>query len=138
MSKDLPREKRIYLAIWRKVWREQLDQLVIKMPSYNVAMSVRMAMYRTVRPYREGALFDNELKLSSEKYVLSLQRTPPAIVVTLRQTAEVAEDVFASLGFDEEDLMSEEELMAMRIAENVSDEVSAPPTGENPFFTRED
>lgn len=139
MSKDLSREKRIYLAIWRKAWREQLDELVIKMPSYNLAMTVRMSMYRTIQPYREGKIFDNELKLSSEKYVLALQKEPPRIIVVLRKTAEIADSMFTDLGLEEDDLMSEEELSALRISEALSEDITSPPDHEpNPFYTRED
>ena len=138
MSKDLPREKRIYLAIWRKVWREQLEQLHIKMPSYNLAMTVRMSMYRTIQPYREGALHDDELKMASEKYILALQKEPPAIIVALRKTAEVADLIFADLGLDEADLMTEEELSSLRAVEAISEGMAAPLTNENPFYTRED
>lgn len=134
--KDLSREKRIYLAIWRKVWKEQLPSLTVKMPDYNLAMSVRMSMYRTIRPYREGTLLDNELRMAADQYVLCLQKSPPAIVVTLRKTADAAEAAFADLGLDEMDLLSEEEASLLKIAESITEDLAHPEP--NPFYSREE
>jgi hypothetical protein len=133
--KDLPREKRIYLAIWRKAWKDQADSLVIKMPDYNTAMSVRMSMYRTIKPYRNGDLYDDAIKMASDKYVLALQRDPPAIVVRKRLTTDAAEDMMTLLGIDEADLMTAEEAESLTALTKVSDALA---TGHqvNPFFNR--
>jgi len=119
MSKDLAREKRIYLAIWRKALRDDQPELVLNFSDFNTALSVRMTMYRTIRPYREGKFFDSELKEAAEKYVLVTKREPPTILVVPRKSAEAAELLFADLGLDEMDLMTDEELAAMKIAERV-------------------
>ena len=133
--KDLPREKRIYLAIWRKAWKDQADSLVIKMPDYNTAMSVRMSMYRTIKPYRNGDLYDDAIKMASDKYVLALQRDPPAIVVRKRLTTDAAEDMMTLLGIDEADLMTAEEAESLTALTKVSDAL-ATEHQVNPFFNR--
>ena len=65
--KDLSREKRIYLAIWRKAWRDQVETLTVNMPNKSLALTVRMSMYRTIKPYRTGDLFDDELRMAADK-----------------------------------------------------------------------
>lgn len=135
--KDLSREKRIYLAIWRKAWREQAETLTVKMPNESLALTVRMSMYRTIKPYREGALFDDELRMAADKYVLVIQKSPPAIVLTHRKSADAAELAFADLGLDEMDLMTEEEVAAMKAAETVTKSLGSGHQ-PNPFFTREE
>ena len=135
--KDLPREKRIYLAIWRKAWKDQADSLIIKMPDYNTAMSVRMSMYRTIKPYRNSELYDDAIKMASDKYVLALQRDPPAIIVRKRLTTDAAEDMMMLLGLDEADLMTTEEAESLASMTKVSDALASE-RKSNPFFTRED
>ena len=135
--KDLSREKRIYLAIWRKAWREQGETLTVKMPNESLALTVRMSMYRTIKPYREGALFDDELRMAADKYVLVVRKDPPAIVLTHRKSADAAELAFADLGLDEMDLMTEEEVAAMKAADSVAKSLGSGHQ-PNPFFTREE
>lgn len=135
--KDLAREKRIYLAIWRKAWKEQVEELVLNMPDYNTAISVRMSMYRTIRPYRENQLHDDAIKMAADKYVLGLRKDPPAIILKPRMTADAAEQLFADLGLDEMDLMSVDEADSLKSLLTVSDGLTTEHQ-PNPFFTREE
>jgi len=135
--KDLSREKRIYLAIWRKAWREQVETLTVNMPNESLALTVRMSMYRTIKPYRTGDLFDDELRMAADKYVLVVQKSPPAIVLTHRKSADAAEAAFADLGLDEMDLMTDEEIKAMTTAQKVTESLASPHIA-NPFFKREE
>lgn len=134
--KDLSREKRIYLAIWRKAWREQVEELVINMPNTSLALTVRMSMYRTIRPYRQGDLFDDGLRSAAERYVLIIRKNPPAIILTHRKSADAAEQAFADLGLDEMDLMSGEELASLASAQTVAENLGGSHQA-NPFFKRE-
>jgi hypothetical protein len=137
MSKDLSREKRIYLAIWRKAWREQVETLTVTMPNESLALTVRMSMYRTIKPYRQGDLFDDELRMAAEKYVLVVQKSPPAIILTHRKSADAAELAFSDLGLDEMDLMTAEEIASMNSAIKVSENLGSDHQ-VNPFYTREE
>jgi hypothetical protein len=105
------------------------------MPDYNTAMSVRMSMYRTIKPYRNGDLYDDAIKMASDKYVLALQRDPPAIIVRKRLTTDTAEDMMTLLGIDEADLMTAEEAESLTALTKVSDAL-ATEHQVNPFFNR--
>jgi hypothetical protein len=87
--KDLSREKRIYLALWRKAQREQTP-ISFKVRDKDTGLSIRMAMYRTIKPYRQGTEIDEELYKAAQNFVLVTKESPSRIIITPRVTALVA------------------------------------------------
>lgn len=137
--KPITQENRIYLAIWRKAARED-KEIVLQLPDNRIGLSTRMAMYRALRPFRDGSQFDPELALAGERFVLVYD--PPAhgrnaqLRVTPRRTLSTAEAMAADLGLDEDDLMTPEELeQRMKL---MSVQADAEAAANNPFYSRED
>lgn len=134
--KPITQENRIFLAIWRKAIRQGED-ITIKMENNSLAMSARMAMYRAIRPYREGKLVDAELMDAASKFVIVHQRKPAALILTSRRTLAAAEDMAALLGLDDDDLLTPEELDQRERLLAVQEEAPIPEHIETPFYTRE-
>lgn len=141
----LSREYRIYLAIWRKAYRERdLDTPLVTVNSANLstALSLQSGMYKAVRPYRSGEAFDPELQAAAETFVVALPRhvdssIPHAIVLKPRSTLTELEAELEALGITEADLLDPEEQKAVESIQTlIEPEASKRPS--NPFFTRED
>lgn len=144
MPKPLSREARIYLALWRKAYLERdeaLPLVSIKASNYSVATSMRLGLYRAIRPYRNGQVFDPDLEGASEYFVPTLPKleNPLAqhtITLTPRRSLSELEIQLAAMGLGEESLStSEETRMASELKALTS---TATPRPENPFFKRED
>lgn len=142
---NMTRENRIYLAIWRKAWREKdlgLPPVVVKASSRSTLLSMVTAMYRAIRPYREGKLHDTELQRAAEGFVISAPKAGPnqphVFVLRERKTLLDLEAELADLGISEEDLMTaEERLQRDSLAEFLQPEVKPALRSSNPFFGRD-
>ena len=136
--KDLSLEVRIYLALWRKALREK-SEIFVAAPTYNTALSIRMSMYRAIRPYREGKIFDDELSIAANEFVLMALKDPAGVKIVPRITHNVAKEPMEALGLTDEDLLSPDELARKQAMEKVQKELSIPESElpANPFFKRE-
>ncbi len=133
--KPITQENRIYLAIWRKALKTG-GKIELKMADASLALSTRMAMYRAIRPYREGKEIDLELIEAAERYVITYQKSPPMLALVPRRSLSAAEAMMADLGLDADDLLTPEELdQRMRMLE-IQDEAT-PNHIETPFYSRE-
>lgn len=140
----LSRETRIYLAIWRKAYQQKdtgLPPIVVKASSRSTLLSMVTAMYRAIKPYREGKLHDEELTRAAEAMVISAPKAGPGEphVLTLkeRKTLLDLEAELADLGISELDLLTpEERLQQASLAEFLQPEVKPALRSDNPFFTR--
>lgn len=134
----LSRENRIYLAIWRKALRDKdTNPLTINCSSFKIALRQRVGFYRVIRPYRNGEAYDSELATAAEQVVptLSPKSDGPATITFLpRKSLELAEAIFADLGLDDSDLLSQEELDSIRAADQALGTLMPPRA--NPFYTR--
>lgn len=115
-EKTLSRELRICCAIWRKVYqeREQMDHLVVHAANLNAAISLRQALYRAAKPFREGKLFDEDIRLAVENFVVTLERVadplaPHRLIIRPRTTLIDLEAQLDGLGIEESDLLLTEE-----------------------------
>ncbi len=138
-SKFITREYRIYLAIWRKALLHPEETISIKLPTYNLALTTRMGMYRAIRPFREGTLFDDELALAAERYVLFCPKpddvnTQAKVILRPRLTLEALEAQLGDFNFTEDDLL----LLDERIAAHELTELVKPLHKANAFYNREE
>lgn len=136
--KDLSREHRIYLAIWRKSLTSP-KPVELTLPTKAMALTVRMAMYRAIRPFREGARFDEGLHNAAEKFVVAIapgEGETWKLLLKERLTLTEMEKQLFDLGISEDDLLlTEEKLLQGELAELTSSEIPRP---SNPFYSRED
>lgn len=144
MPADLSREARIYLALWRKCLRE--DGLVVKLQTYNQALALRLALYRTLKPYRESEFLDPELYQAGQKYCIGVPKDNNTLHFTDRKSLLAAEAAYAALGLSDSDLYSDDELMVQaRMSEELDKLVvkdlpvpKAPATpAPNTFYSRD-
>lgn len=137
MAKSVSRELRICLAIWRKAYNERdKDELVtINCPSQNAAMSLRQSMYRAARPFRDGSAFDEEVRKSTDLFVVYIDRETNQITLKPRSTLDTLEASLAELGINESDLrLPEERLLDKELTEFI--EKGDKPRA-NQFYERE-
>lgn len=135
---NISKEQRIYLAMWRKagLQPETANPVAIELPNPSVALTVRMAMYRAIRPYRSGLLHDPDLFSAAERFVLKVSKLPDGravLAIVPRTTLAAAELAMLSLGLDDEDLKLFEERMVDEKLENL---ISTMPAPDNPYFKR--
>ena len=142
MSKSIPREYRIYLAIWRKAFlQRETDKplIVVKASNRNIAISMRQGMYRAISPYRTGKQFDAELQQAAEAFVVHLAAAPShELVLRPRTTLSELELSLADLGIEEDDLLiTEEKLERESLNEFLEGPLEVTPRTSTPFYTRE-
>ncbi len=143
MSKSIPREQRIYLAIWRKAYLERdsgKPAITIKASNRNVAIAMRQGMYRAISPYRTGKAFDAQLTAAAEVFVVHLPPDPSQeLFLRPRITLSELELSLSELGIEEDDLLVTEERMEQAsLEEFLESPTIAPQRTSTPFYTRED
>lgn len=134
--KSLSKETRIYLAMWRKAIKSPDTPVQIELPNASVALTVRMAMYRAIRPFRNGSIHDPDLFTAAERLVLQVKKLDSGratLAIVPRSTLAAAEIAMLSLGLDDDDLKLFEEKLA---EEELSDLLTPATPPSNPFFTR--
>lgn len=153
--KPLSRETRIYLAIWRKAWRERdityLPPVEVTAANFSMAISMRQGMYRAIRPYRYGQAFDPELNQAADMFVITLPKVkksdygkPCKLTVRERKNLTYLENDLVNLGLDEEDLLTADERAVNASLEKLIEPEGLKPlkvghrVKQNPFYTRED
>ena len=82
MTEHVPAEKeiKIYLAIWRHAMRTNAP-VEIKLKSNGQALSMRMAMYRAMKHYRENPMLDPELTKASEVFAISVEKGSKSLLM---------------------------------------------------------
>lgn len=142
LSKPISREHRIYLAIWRKAFLERAKDkpIILHASNFQMAISIRQGMYRAIRPFRVGIELDEELRQSSDLFIVQIeknedQKAPHRLFLKQRMTLTELEKELSTLGLDEEDLLLTEEKM---VREQLSDFMEPDPMHKaNPFYNRE-
>lgn len=147
MPKPVSREYRIYLAIWRKAVNSE-EEITIRASTFNLAIAMRQGMYRAIRPYRSGEIFDAELSKAADLFVVQIEKLPdpsaPHILrLKPRLTLNELEAELANLGLDEADLLlGEERAVEAKLAEfleptEVEEDVEFRPIPrDTPFYSR--
>jgi hypothetical protein len=141
-TKPISREYRIYLAIWRKAFKERLSdrpEVTINASNRNLAIAMRQGMYRAIRPFRNGIMFDEELRQASELFVVFLTRNedagaPTTLILRPRITLNELERDLVNLDLDEEDLLLTEERMAQESLSDILPDHA--PARSTPFYNR--
>lgn len=105
----MTRLDRIYLALWRKA--VQNSGLVIRLPDKALALSMRLGLYRAIRPYRSGKLYDEELYQALSTLVIKVVENNKKITIEFieRPVLYLLEDQLTDLGIEENDLLLPEE-----------------------------
>lgn len=146
-SKPLSREFRIYLALWRKAYRDykanpSAQPLTIKASTFSTALSIRQGLYRAIRPFRYGDEHDEELLAAAEVLVVAATKSsagPCVISFKPRTTLSELEAELVNLRLDEEDLQTPIEKKIAKSLDNLLGEVKSNIPASNlstPFYTR--
>jgi hypothetical protein len=140
MPAPITKEHRIYLALWRKAYRDRdAAPLTIKCSTFRMAMHQRLGLYRVIRPYRIGELFDPELTAAVELLVPTISPKEAAeVTITFRPRKSLSEleKSIETLGLSEEDFLTETEKSLHQELETLSSDFS-PPQRSTPFYTRD-
>lgn len=145
--RPISREYRMYLAIWRKAWKEPDRLLGFDCTNYNMAIAMRQGMYRAIRPFRQGLQIDEELRRAADKYVVYLLKPIPwdkdkPHRIELRERLALSElELLADLmGIEEEDLLVGDERKAAEalheLMEGVGKREPAAPKSKTKFYER--
>lgn len=136
-SFSLSREQRIYLAIWRRA--AEKGSLEIKCASPTSARTIRMALYRVIKPYREDPLLDSEMTKIAQDFVVAWSKASMVLnIIPRASTAEqLVDSLLDQLGLEEGDLETPEEKAVVKDFEEFM-EAKPKPVSENPFYKRED
>jgi len=130
----LTQEQKLCLAIWKKAHADP-ENFVVKLKTKSTAQTLKRTLYRVIRPYRTGKLYDPILTEVCEKLVPKIN---PGylegwqITFGERQTISELSDQLEALGITAEDLMDEEELAAVESLKKLT----APSSTPNPFYDR--
>lgn len=136
MSETLTREQRIYMALWRKAYRDyQTNPLVIQCSSFKMAMRQRLGLYRVIKPYRDGIKFDHELSEAAKVVVPTISpKGEEPITLTFRPRRDLAdlEALISDLDLSDEDFLTQQE-------KEINQELLelAGPNRSTPFYTRD-
>jgi hypothetical protein len=153
--KPISRETRIYLALWRKAYRERdnpaCPPVSITATNLSQAISMRQGMYRAIRPYRYGEAFDPELNSTADLFVVSMPNVPSVdrgkpckLTFKERKNLDELEKQLMDLGLDAEDLLTSEEREANASLQALMEPEAPKPLkvghriSQTPFYTRED
>jgi hypothetical protein len=136
MTKPISKEVRIYLAFWRKAQTEGLE-LEFKPPTLQAAVAFRMAMYRAIRPYRYGELYDSVLNEAADKWTLWMGKDSFKVKLKHRATLSVAEQFLVDLEMSEDDLLLPHEIEQRGRLLGVQKAIDDDKPEENPFYSRE-
>lgn len=146
MTEHVPAEKevKIYLAIWRHAMRTNAP-VEIKLKSHGQALSMRMAMYRAIKQYRENPLIDPELCKAAEIFAVSVEKGASSLWLRERKSLGAAMDAMTQLGITEDELMTPtEQSIKQRIEKELDEVIEGRPeeasglTTANPFYSQED
>lgn len=148
MTEHVPAEKevKIYLAIWRHAIRTN-QPVEVKLKSHGQALSMRMAMYRAIKQYRESPLVDPELTKSAEIFAVSVEAGSSSLWLRERKSLGAAMDAMAQLGITEDELMTpEEQRIKERIEAELGEVLQGKPeedeaaglTTANPFYSKDE
>lgn len=140
MTKPISKEYRIYLALWRKAYRGELNQ-AIKCPNLHMAVAMRQGMYRAIKPFREAESGDDELRKASERFVVYLIKGERAdtfhfLEFRERKTLSILESSWDELGLSDDDLLIGEERSISDKLKELLDGAEVKPRA-TPFFTRD-
>lgn len=137
-KKFLTREQRILLALWRKAFRNPEERVAIVLSTKSLAISVRLNLYRAIRPFREELLFDDELRKAAEGYIASPRELPDGtweVSLLPRRTLTELDAQLIALGIAEDDLLLPEEKIDMsKLLEFI--QADAPKPSSTDFYDR--
>lgn len=141
MPAHISREYRIYLALWRKAYRNPDGTVAVKTPNLGMAVAMRQGMYRAIRPFRQEAMNDEELKKSADKYVIYLEKgekanEPHWLHFKERKALTILEAAFDALGIDEEDLLLGDERALQTELVSILENTAPAPRGTK-FYSRD-
>lgn len=128
------RQTRIYLAFWRKAFHE--GELRLPMPSKGHAVSIRQALYRAIRPFRdEDAEEPSELTKIANTMTVGFSGND--LIIRRKITSEYAETLFSELELDESLLQTDDERQAVEKLKAALEKPQEPSKSSNPFFSRD-
>lgn len=142
---NLSREYRIYLAVWRKAYKQKDNPIhppvTLHASSLSTALTMIRGMYRSIKPFRTGVQFDADLSKASETFIVSLVKGPTpsdphSLVLRPRVALFELEAELLALGLSEEDLLlSDEAQTNTELKTFLNETPNLRPA--NPFYKRE-
>lgn len=136
----MSRELQIYLAIWRKAYRQEIsaidsDPIVIRASSQSSALTMRTGLYRALRPYRNGDKFDADLQAAAEVLVVSAPYEVEggyAIEIRPRMALNELEAQLENLGITTDEVKSDVDIPA-----SLKDLAKSTDRRSTPFYERD-
>ena len=135
MSRDL----KIYLALWRKLIREQ-EKLPVEIvfPTTQQAASFRIGMFKALKPYRHNGRLDMELSQAAD--LITIKKMNGCVITFDHRTTDTMLDsVVQQMGLSKELLKRSEAEMLEAAAEQSLREAldGVPEPRSTPFFERD-
>lgn len=128
-------------AAWRKAERE--GELRIPCGTLSDARRLRFTLYNAVKAVKEGRVSDPKLLAVVESVSISIQETPPMVVMQHRGKSSMMQSLSAALGNEvleevtEAPVMTEEEVASLNRLQEMMQEAPEDSRPKNPYFTRE-
>lgn len=126
-------------AAWKKAAKD--GELRVPCGTLSDARRLRFTLYNAVKAVKEGKVHDPKLLEVVNSVSISLQESPPMVVLQHRARSSMMQSLFAVLGDVELEevsavpVMTEAEIASLnRLQELMQEEPEKP---KNPYFTRE-
>jgi hypothetical protein len=137
----LSRETLIYLALWRKAFRQPETIVEVKCSTNQMAIAMRQGIYRAMKPFRGDYSKDPDLAAAADRYVVGMVAFDGKFAYLRflnRKSLGELEAQFADLDLDESELLSPDEVLMRGSASKILEDLSEPERAPTPFYTRED
>lgn len=97
---EFTKEQLAYHAVWRQALAKGEVRITLK--TISDARRVRFGLYNSVRPFREGKLFDPDLQRAAQECSIRLEGT--TLIVISKLNTDTMQSVLEAIGLDAEDL----------------------------------
>ena len=97
---EFTKEQLAYHAVWRKALAEGEVRITLK--TISDARRVRFGLYNSVRPFREGKMFDPDLLRAAQECSIRLEGT--TLIVIVKISTDTMQSVLEAIGLAPEAL----------------------------------
>lgn len=124
--------RQTYLEVWRRAYRE--GEIALTLPTYSQALSLRMALYNAIKPYRDGKMVDVELEAAADACSILLTKGSNELVCTTKMKHGMADLILDQLGLAAAPVATE----AQESIDRIFEELNSNKAPANPFYKREE
>ena len=109
---EFTKEQLVYHAVWRQALAKGEVRITLK--TVSDARRVRFGLYNSVRPFREGKLFDPDLQRAAQECSIRLEDTTLTVISKLN--TDTMQSVLEAIGLDAEELATTQAAQAAQPA----------------------